>query len=242
VTPDSPPGTRFAEPLSWGVVGGLTVAVAGFVGHLAGNRLYPQPSEQVPSDLLLVPFGVAAGFFVAATAKLARPQWGRVEMGVALVLAAAVYAGMNFNYAKGRAIPAGILLEFDPEPARAERCHAACPPNTEWTVQGYVRVRAIRVEGTITGMEIWSTEKEPSWGITTTSEFGLARFRGPRVRLAADEIASEHHLKPNDTVAYPIRYSYQNRGAESAREIVVSVQMTDTHGSPVSRASAWHVR
>jgi hypothetical protein len=242
VTADPPLGTGLADAPAWRARCALAVAVAGFIGHLAGNRLYPQRSEQVPSDFFLVPFGLLAGFLVAACARLVRPQWGGGEMWRVLFLAAAAYAGMNFNYAKGRAIPPGILLEFEPYTATADRCNASCPPDTEWTVQGSVRVRAIRVEGTITSMEIRSSEMPPSGGNTLTNDPRLFRFRGPTVRLTASEIAGERHLKPHDVVAYPIRYSYQNRGAESARQLVVSVELTDTHGSPVYGAGVWHVR
>src|SRR5438552_908635 len=80
----------------------------------------------------------------------------------------AAYAGINFNYAKGRAIPPGILLEFEPEPATAKRCDESCPRDTEWTVQGQVRVRAIRVEGMVARIEIWSSEMPRSGRNTIT--------------------------------------------------------------------------
>jgi hypothetical protein len=237
-----PIGARLGSAFGSGVVAALAIAAAGLAGHLLGNRLYPQPDEQVPSDLLLVPFGLIAGFCVGAGARLVKPRSMTAEIGGVVVLAAFVYGVMNFRYAEGRAIPAGILVDFEPDPATADRCHADCPPNTEWTVQGFVRVRAIRVEGTIVGMTISSTEPPPSGRNTILPDRSLARYRGPRVRLDAKEIAGDLHLKANDVRRFPIRYSYQNRGAESAREILVNVDMIDTRGYPVDNGRLWHVR
>src|SRR6478736_4256549 len=107
--------TRFAEAFGWGVVCAVAVAVCGFAGHSMANRAYPQPMEQVPSDLLLIPFGLVAGFVVAFIAKLAKPQWTSPEMAGIVFLASIAYAAINGHYAEGRAIPPGLLLEFEPD-------------------------------------------------------------------------------------------------------------------------------
>src|SRR5436190_16387184 len=149
---------RLAEAFGWGVVCAVAVAACGLAGHVIANRAYPQPMEQVPSDLLLVPFGLIAGFVVAFIAKLAKPQWTSPEMTGIVLLASIAYAAMNGHYAEGRAIPPGLLLEFEPDPATAERCLASCPPDTEWTIKGFAVVRAVRVEATVSYIEITSAE------------------------------------------------------------------------------------
>jgi hypothetical protein len=219
----------------------VAVAASGFIGHILANRAYPQPMEQVPSDLLLVPFGLVAGFFVAFIARLAKSQWTGAEMTGVVFLASVAYAAMNGNYAQGRAIPPGLVLEFEPDPATAERCFAACPPDTEWTIKGFAVVRAIRVEATVSSIEITSAEILVPGKPVSRSDAAF-KFRGPKIRLTGADIVGERHLKPNDIVKYPITYSYQNAGAESARQVLVLVQTETSEGYPPSAYRAWTVR
>ena len=233
---------RIGKGVSGAMLGAFIVPAIGLLGHVIGNHFYPQPMEQVPSDLLLVPFGAflgfMAGFIGAATAR----DVGMSGPAGIVLLVGLLYGGCNYDYAKGRAIPAGILVDFDPEPASAHRCGAACPPGTEWTVEGTVRVRAIRVEGLITGMRIWSSEMPPKRTNTITIDPSLARFRGPTVLFGERDIPGDPQLKPNAVRLFPIKYSYQNRGAESAREIIVTVYFTGSNGRQDSNGRAWHVR
>lgn len=232
---------RFAEAFGWGVVCGVAVAACGFAGHVIANRAYPQPMEQVPSDLLLIPFGLIAGFLVAFIAKLAKPQWTSPEMWGIVFLASVAYAAMNGHYAQGRAIPPGLLLEFKPDPATAERCLASCPPGTEWTIKGFAVVRAVRVDATVSYIEITSAEIPVPGKIVWRSD-PVFKFRGPKVRLTGTEIVGERHLKPNDIVKYPITYSYQNIDAGSARQVFVLVQTETAQGYPPSAYRVWSVR
>jgi len=232
---------RFAEAFGWGAVCAVAVAGCGFAGHSMANRAYPQPMEQVPSDLLLIPFGLVAGFVVAFIAKLAKPQWTSPEMAGIVFLASIAYAAINGRYAEGRAIPPGLLLEFEPDPATAERCLGSCPPGTEWTIKGFAVVRAIRIEATVSYIEITSAEI-PVPGRVVWRSNPLFKYRGPKVRLTGAEIVGERHLKPNDIVKYPITYSYQNMGAESARQVFVLVQTEAAQGYPPTAYRLWSVR
>jgi hypothetical protein len=133
------------------------------------------------------------------------------------------------------------VLEFEPDPATAARCLASCPPDTEWTIKGFAIVRAVRVEATVSYIEITSAEI-PVPGKTVWRSDPAFKFRGPKVRLAGAEIAGERHLKPNDIVKYPITYSYRNLGAESARQVFVLVQTETAQGNPPTADRLWSVR
>jgi len=60
--------------------------------------------------------------------------------------------------------------------------------------------------------------------------------------LLAGRDLGETHLNSGNEVSYPIRYSYQNRGAESARDIYVNLYLTATDGHDSVKSWVWHVR
>jgi hypothetical protein len=60
--------------------------------------------------------------------------------------------------------------------------------------------------------------------------------------LTGDELFVERAFRPNDILRIPLRYSYQNRGAESGREIVVTVSYVDSNAREQSGARGWRVR
>ncbi len=233
---------RIESAIVCGIKGGPLVAAVGFAGHMLGNWLYPQPMEQVPSDLLLVPFGFFVGFLIGFVAELFLPASGTGGLWGVLLLVSLAYGGCNYDYAKGRAIPPGILVDFEPYAGTAVGCGSSCPPGTEWTVEGQVRVRAVRVEGTVTAMTISSSALPRDGRNTLTLEEAFAAIKGPQILLGENDIAGDRHLKPNDVRLYPIRYSYRNRTPESARELFVSVYLADTDGNQQCTTRSWHVR
>jgi hypothetical protein len=70
----------------------------------------------------------------------------------------------------------------------------------------------------------------------------LLRSSSETVTLTESELLVARGFTPNDLLRFPLRYTYQNRGAESARELVVTAFYEDENGYKQSRAGAWHVR
>ena len=247
-TPNAGVGVRLVEAFAWGALCAMAVGVAGFVGHLVGGRVYPQRYEQIPSDFFFVPLGLLAGFLSAGTARLARPQWSVTAMFTVVVVAAAAYSGLMFEYARSRAVGASLTVTFDPNPATAVRCDpVACPqadPPLQWMVQGRVRVRETNGIGAIVDAISLVSYETPDGRRTVTKEQAVEmnEFAGPRVRLTGRDIVGGHYVKPDEPVSYPIRYSYRTRLGDSRRNVSVYVEFTDAAGRPSVAVAQWSVR
>src|SRR5438105_3759438 len=82
-----------ADAFGWGVLSALATAAAGFAGHLAGSRLYPQQYDQIPSDFFFIPLGMLVGFVTAGVARLAAREWGLLAIAAFVGLVSAGYGG-----------------------------------------------------------------------------------------------------------------------------------------------------
>jgi uncharacterized membrane protein YeaQ/YmgE (transglycosylase-associated protein family) len=91
-----------AESFGWGTICAFPTAAAGFVGHLIGSALYPQPYEQIPSDFLFVPLGMVVGFVAAGVARSARRDWSASAMVSVVGLVTVVYGGAIFQKVAAR--------------------------------------------------------------------------------------------------------------------------------------------
>ncbi len=243
---------KFFEAFGWGVLCAVAVAVSGFLGHLVGGRVYPQRYEQIPSDFLFIPLGLIVGFVSAATARLARPKWDAAGMLGVVALASMAYAGLMFEYARSRAVPAQVTVTFEPDAGTAVRCDSgACPqvdPPLQWTVQGNVRVQETSgLGGTVDAISLSSYEEVRGRPPTYTREEAvrlreLSKFSGPNVRLTGRQIIGAHHVRPNEVVSYPIRYSYRTYSGTSRRSVAVYVEFTDAAGHWAIGIGQWKVR
>jgi hypothetical protein len=245
---ESPEPSIFASMASgfgWGALSALAAAFGGIVGHLAGVWIYPQKYEQIPSILFFIPLGLLLGFFAGLWARLTRPEWlsGRVSI---VAFSGIAYAIAMFWYANSHALPPEFLVDFEPYVARAEPCTAAtCPqanPPLDWTVEGHVKIRAIRMTGNVDAIFMAAqVEFEGSPQLRRGDRFIEKESFGPKVRLTGDDIVGPHTVRSGQTVSYPIRYSYRTRGGQSRRSIVVSVEYSDTKGGHHQVWRQWEV-
>ena len=249
--PEIPLGTRIGDALGWGIACAIVVAIAGLLSHAVGSFVYPQRYEQIPSDLVFVPLGLVLGFVVGATAGLVRPHWrGRPMLGV-IVVASVVWAGVMFEYARGRAIGAGLSISFDPDPGVPVSCGTVkCPqadPPLEWMLQGTMRVRETNGMGaTVKSISLYSSDRSsylPTPRRMTRAEaIERSRFDGPRVRFEGRDIDGTRHIGPHDMVTYPITYFYRTRSGDPLREVQIYLEFTDTAWRSSVSSGLWRAR
>lgn len=252
--PPSPPlslGTRLGDAVGWGIACAVVVSVAGVVSHGAGSFVYPQRYEQIPSDLVFIPLALILGFIAGAAASVVRPQWRGRPMLVVIVVAALVWAAIMFEYARGRAVGAGLAVTFDPNPGvpvscATVRCPQADPP-LEWMLQGTMRVQETNNMGaTVNAISIYSWDRSsysPAPGRMTRAEaIERSRFDGPRVRFEGREINGTRQIRPHDVVAYPVTYYYRTRTGDPQRDVEIYIEFTDTAWRSSGRAVVWKVR
>lgn len=246
-----PLGTRLGDAFGWGIACAVAVAISGFLSHLAGSFVYPQRYEQIPSDFVFVPLGLILGFLTAAIASVTRPHWRGTPMLGVIIVASVVYASFMFEYARGRAIGAGLTITFDPDPGVPVRCEtAACPqadPPLEWMVQGTLRVQETNGMGaTVNAISMYSSDMSAySPGprkVTRAEAIERSRFDGPRVRFEGGEINGARHVRAHDVVSYPITYFYRTRRGEPHRNVAVYVEFTDTARRSSVSVGEWKVR
>jgi hypothetical protein len=243
-------GTRLGDAVGWGIACAVVVAIAGVVSHLAGSFVYPQRYEQIPSDLVFIPLALILGFIAGATASLVRPQWRGTPMLVVILVAALVWAAVMFEYARGRAIGAGLAVTFEPNPGvpvscATVRCPEADPP-LEWMLQGTMRVQETNNMGaTVNAISIYSSDRSYSPGprrLTRAEAIERSRFDGPRVRFEGREINGIRHIRPHDVVTYPITYFYRTRSGDPQRDVEIYLEFTDSAWRSSGSAVVWKVR
>jgi hypothetical protein len=233
-----------AEAFAWGIACAFLTAPAGFLGHLIGSRLYPQPYEQIPSDFFFVPLGLLTGFVAAGLARLAARNWGTLAMASCVGLISIVYAAVMFQYSRVHSMPAHVTAviepgEPDPIPCSADKCQATDPP-TQWYVTGRLRLAATRLGATVDRIEIssstYATGPVTPHPYTKETAAQAARWRGPNITLSGRHVPGPRHLAPNVDVIYPLVYPYHTPDGSSRRQIVISVYLTDDAGH---RGYAW---
>jgi hypothetical protein len=239
-----------AEAFGWGTICAFPTAAGGFVGHLIGSSLYPQPYEQIPSDFVFVPLGMVVGFVAAGVARLARRDWGAIAMVSFVALVAMAYAGAMFQYSRNHALPAHITATLEPaavEPIACspDTCTATDPPS-QWYVSGRLQVKTSRLGATIDRIEITSNT-EPEGPVTPhpyTKEGAAeaARWRGPLVMLTGRHIPGSPDLVPDRESTYTITYPYHTQDGRSRRTILISGYLTDTAGNSAYAGATWKVR
>ncbi len=239
-----------AEAFGWGTIGAFPTAAAGFVGHLIGSSLYPQPYEQIPSDFLFVPLGMVVGFVAAGVERLARSDWGASAMVSVVGLATVVYGGALFQYSRIHALPAHVDASLEPATVAAIRCSpdtcTATDPPSQWYVTGRLRMKTSRLAATIDRIEI-SSNTEPLHPVTPhryTKEAAAeaARWRGPLVMLTGRHILGARRLVPDTESTYTITYPYHTQDGVSRRTISISVYLTDAAGNAAYASANWNVR
>lgn len=252
--PSSPPrslGTRLGDAVGWGIACAVVVAIAGVLSHLAGSFVYPQRYEQIPSDLVFIPLALVLGFIAGVAASLVRPQWRGSPMLVVILVAALIWAAVMFEYARGRAVGAGLAVTFDPNPGVAVSCATVpCPqadPPLEWMLQGTMRVQETNNMGaTVNAISIYSSDRSsysPAPRRMTRAEaIERSRFDGPRVRFEGREISGTRHIRPHDVVTYPITYFYRTRSGDPQRDVEIYLEFTDTAWRSSTSALVWKVR
>jgi hypothetical protein len=227
----------------------LPTAAAGFVGHLIGSQLYPQPYEQIPSDLLFAPLGMVVGFVAAGVARLTRPDWKSSTMGLIVGLVAIVYGGALFQYSRIHALPAHVVASLEPTtveaiPCSPDTCTATDPPS-QWYVTGRLRMKASRLGATIDRIEITSnTDRQdpPPYRYTKEGAAEAARWRGPLVMLTGRHIPGPRSLVPDTESTYTITYPYHTKDGVSRRTVLMGVYLTDAAGNSTYAGATWKVR
>jgi hypothetical protein len=68
------------------------------------------------------------------------------------------------------------------------------------------------------------------------------RWRGPAIRLTERQIVGAHHVGANETVSYPIQYSYHSRDGDSRRTVSVYVRFIDVAGHEIFGQANWNVQ
>jgi len=249
--PHIPLGTRFGDAVGWGIACAIVVAIAGVVSHVAGSFVYPQRYEQIPSDLVFIPLGLILGFIAAATTSLVRPQWRGRPMLLVIVVAAVVWAAVMFEYARGRAVGAGLAVTFDPNPGAPVRCGVvSCPqadPPLEWMLQGTMRVQETNgMSATVNSISIYSSDRSSYSPVpqrmTRAEAIERSRFDGPRVRWEGREINGSRRIRAHDVVTYPITYFYRTRSGAPQRDVEIYLEFTDTAWRSSVSAAVWKVR
>jgi hypothetical protein len=233
-----------AEAFGWGIACAFLTAPAGFLAHLIGSRLYPQPYEQIPSDFFFVPLGLLAGFVAAGLARLAARNWGTLAMASFIGLVPIAYAAVMFRYSRVHSMPAHVTAviepgEPDPIPCSPDKCQATAPP-TQWYVTGRLRLTATRSGATVDRIEIssstYGTGPVTPHPYTKEGAAQAAKWRGPNITLSGRHVPGPRHLTPNVEVVYPLVYAYHTSDGSSRRQIVISVYLTDDAGH---RGYAW---
>lgn len=245
--PQSSAFMRVLEACAWGVPCAMSVAAGGLFGQLVGARIFPQQYEQIPSFLFFAPLGLVLGFAAGTVIRLARPFWGAPAMFAAVLVAALVYAGLMFDYSRGRAVPSQLRVTFEPSPAIATPCEidcAAVDPPLQWSVRGTMRVQETAgLGGSIDYLEIYSAETHEGRHVITRDEAAeLNRFRGPLIQMRSWSIPGTRRVRPGEIASIPIHYSYRTRNGTSERTIVVSVRFTDGAGRLSIHDVNWQVR
>jgi hypothetical protein len=240
-----------AEALGWAVVSAFVTAAAGFLAHLIGSRLYPQPYEQIPSDFFFVPLGMLTGFVAAGLARLAARNWGPLAMASFVGVVSVAYAGAMFHYSRMHAMPAHITAVIEPEepepvPCSPDKCEGTDPP-TQWYVTGVLHLKETRrVGATVDRIEIssstYATGRVTPHPYTKEEAAEAARWRGPNLTLTGRHIPGPRHLPPNVDVSYPLLYAYHTPEGSSRREIIISVYLTDDAGHRGYASATWKVR
>jgi hypothetical protein len=247
--PRSLPGL-LAEASGWGVACAFLTAPAGFLAHLVGSRLYPQPYEQIPSDFFFVPLGMLAGFVAAGVARLTSRQWGTVAMASFIGLVSIGYAGVMFQYSRVHSMPANVTAVIEPEEpdpiaCSPDKCEATDPP-TQWYVTGRLRLKDTTGLGaTVDRIEISSTTYATGpvtpHPYTKEAAAEAARWRGPNITLSGRHVPGPRHLAPNVEVTSPLVYAYHTKDGTSRRQIVISVYLTDDAGHRGYASADWKV-
>jgi hypothetical protein len=239
-TPTSPLGIRFLEAFGWGVLCGPGVAISGLLGLILASNMYPQRYSQIPVAFFFLPLGLIVGFGLAATARLARPQWTVAQMFMLVAALMLSYAAFIVNWGRNNATPARITLTFAPDPAMAIPCEpATCPPASpppQWMVQGTLRLQeSAGLGGTVDAIEMTSYSQRGG-------RFVQGSIQGPHVRVTAAQSGGPHRVRPNEIASYPLRYSYRTDDGDSQRILEVIVQFTDGAGHATTSAGYWTVR
>jgi hypothetical protein len=240
----------FAEARGWGALCAFPTAAAGFVGHLIGSRLYPQPYEQIPSDFLFVPLGMVVGFVAAGVARLVRPDWKPSAMFLIVGLVTLGYGGALFQYSRINALPASVTASMEPAtveaiPCSPDTCTATDPPS-QWYVTGRLRMKTSRLSATIDRIEITSNT-DPQGPVTPrpyTKEAAAeaARWRGPYVMLSGRHIPGPRRVVPDTESTYTITYPYHTKEGGSRRTVLIGVYLTDAAGNRAYAGTTWKVR
>jgi len=240
----------FAEALGWGTLCAFPTAAAGVVGHVIGSRLYPQPYEQIPSDVLFAPLGMMVGFVAAGVARLARPDWKPSAMFLIVGLVTLGYGGALFQYSRINSLPPSITASIDPAtveaaPCSPDTCTATDPPS-QWYVTGRLRMKTSRLGATIDRIEIISNT-DPQGPVTPrpyTKEAAAeaARWRGPFVMLSGRQIPGPRSLVPDTESTYTITYPYHTKDGGSRRTVLIGVYLTDAAGKRAYAGATWKVR
>jgi uncharacterized membrane protein YeaQ/YmgE (transglycosylase-associated protein family) len=242
-------GMLFVEAFAWAVMCALASAVLGFIGHVVGSRLYPQPYEQIPSDFVLVPLGLLVGFVAAGIGRLAARDWSFPGMFAFVALVSIVYGGAMFQYSRVRAVPAQLTVSIDPNPLDAVRCDRDCnatDPPLQWTIQGRLRVKETSgLGGTVDYIEL--TSNTESTGLVKPQPYSKERaaeanrWRGPTITLTGRQIPGPRHLTANEDAIYQIRYSYRTPERTSRRRVTLNVHITDGAGRKTYTYADWNV-
>lgn len=239
-----------AEAFGWGTLCAFPTAAAGFVGHLIGSSLYPQPYEQIPSDFLFVPLGMVVGFVAAGVARLTRPDWKPSAMVTVVGLVTIVYGGAIFQYSRIHALPAHVAASLEPTTVGAIRCSpdtcAATDPPSQWYVTGRLRLNTSQLGATIDRIEITSNT-DPQGPVTPhpyTKEAAAeaARWRGPLVVFTGRHIPGPRRLVLDAESTYTITYPYHTQDGVSRRTVSISVYLTDAAGNGAYAGATWKVR
>jgi len=239
-----------AEAFGWGTICAFPTAAAGFVGHLIGSALYPQPYEQIPSDFLFVPLGMIVGFVAAGAARIVRGDWGVSAMVSVVGLVTIVYGGAIFEYSRSHGFPAHVEASLEPATVAAIRCSPdICPatdPPSQWYATGRLRMKASWLAATIDRIEITSYTDPPDpvtpHRYTKEDAAEGARWRGPLVTLSGRHIPGPRRLVPGTESTYTITYPYHTPNGVSRRTILISVHLTDAAGNAVSAQANWKAR
>ena len=238
-----------AEAFGWGTLCAFPTAAAGFVGHLIGSQLYPQPYEQIPSDFLFAPLGMVVGFVAAGAARLARPDWKPSTMVLIVGLVTIVYGGALFQYSRIHALPAYVAASLEPTTVGAigcspEACTATDPPS-QWYVTGRLRMKTSRLGATIDRIELTSntdTQDPAPHRYTKEGAAEATRWRGPLVMLTGRDIPGPRSLVPDTESTYTITYPYHTKDGVSRRTILIGVYLTDAAGNSTYAGATWKVR
>jgi len=236
--------SRSNEAFGCGALSAFAVAVGGFCGLMVGDAMYTQRNQQFPPVLFFVPLGVIAGFVAGGALRLARPQWGKLEIAAVLAL---VYAGLMVNYAKANAGPVHLELAFEPESGAAGKCDdPACSqtnPALEWTVHGTLQLKETSGLGlTVQWIELSSQPDRSALGDQDLARRVRENIWGPNVKLSGEQIAGPRRVRPNQVASYPFQYSYRTGNADSRRIITVQVGFYDGAGRFDTDTGRWKVR